>query len=295
MSDADIAQIAQKACAAAGIAAPHLVPIKVAENGIYRLPEHQLVVRVARAGQSAAARRELEVAGWLQDNAVAAVRPAGTGSDLVVIDERPVTFWRELGPHRPGTEREIATALRALHSLPAPGFLNEVKPFVRLTERIDAAATISPDDRQWLRDRLSELHAEWAGLDPGRPWGPIHGDAWEGNVVTTVDLGVTTFLDLERASIGPPEWDLTSTAIKHSSFGWISTSRYEAFWREYGYDVTTWSGFSLLRGIRELRMTCMAAQAAGSNPAHTAQAQHRVDCLRGRVGPRPWSGWEPIP
>ena len=124
--------------------------------------------------------------------------------------------------------------------------------------------------------------------------GSIHGVAWAGNAVTT-DTGVTTFHGLERASIGPPEWDLISTAIKHSSFEWITERQYELFWRAYGYDVTTWSGFSLLRGIRELPMTCVAVQAAGAKPAHAAQAQLRVNCLRGRSGARPWIGWEPIP
>ncbi|MFE6922019.1 phosphotransferase enzyme family protein [Nocardia sp. NPDC057663] len=292
--DFDIEQAARNACVTVGITKPHLIPIKVAENGIFRLPDQQLVVRVARAGQIDAARRELEIARWLQVNDVGAVEPGGTRADFVVVDGRPVTFWRELPAHRPGTEQEIAEALRALHSLSAPDFLYEVQPFVRLEERIDAASTVLPQDRQWLRGRLSDLRAAWAELVPGRSWGPIHGDAWEGNVVTT-DAGVTTFLDLERASVGPPEWDLTSTAIKHSSFGWISMQRYESYWRAYGYDVTTWSGFLVLRDIRELRMTCMAAQAAGSKPAHAAQAQHRVDCLRGRFGARPWSGWEPIP
>ncbi|MFD4441944.1 phosphotransferase enzyme family protein [Nocardia sp. NPDC058519] len=294
MSQPEIEQVAREACATAGFENPRLVPIKVAENGIYRLADQQVVVRVARIGQAEAASRELMVARWLQANGVAAVEPAGSRADFVDVDGRPVTFWRELGPHRPGTEQEIATALRTLHGLSAPEFLSEVQPFVRLDERIDAGSTLTPGDRQWLRDQLSELRAGWKELAPGQPRGPIHGDAWAGNVVTT-EAGVTTFLDLERASIGPPEWDLTSTAIKHSSFGWIPEQRYESFWRAYGYDVTTWPGFALLRDIRELRMTCMAVQSAGSKPEHAAQALHRLDCLRGRVGPRPWSSWEPIP
>ncbi|WP_328660284.1 phosphotransferase [Nocardia salmonicida] len=269
------------------------MPIKIAENAIYRLADQQVVVRVARAGQSEAAARELAVARWLQSNGVAAIEPAGSRADFVDVDSRPVTFWRELGPHRPGTEQEIATVLRILHHLPTPEFLSEIEPFVRLDERINGGTTLTPEERQWLRDRLAELRTAWAELAPRLTWGPIHGDAWAGNVVTT-DAGVTTFLDLERASIGPPDWDLTSTAIKHSSFAWIPEQRYELFWRAYGYDVTTGFGFTLLRDIRELRMTCMAVQAAGSEPEHAAQALHRLDCLRGRLGPRPWRGWEPM-
>ncbi|PRY31701.1 phosphotransferase family enzyme [Umezawaea tangerina] len=45
----------------------------------------------------------------------------------------------------------------------------------------------------------------------------MHGDAWVGNVVATDD-GQVVVLDLERCSVGPPEWDLVSTAIKYTSF-----------------------------------------------------------------------------
>ncbi|MFF5035547.1 phosphotransferase enzyme family protein [Nocardia salmonicida] len=294
MNEVDIEQIARTACTEMGLVQPHLIPIKVAENGIFRVSEQQLVVRVARDGQADAAQRELTVARWLHTNDVPAVEPGGCGSDFVVVDGRPVTFWRELPPHRPGSVGEIAEALRSLHRLAVPPFLGEIAPFVRVGERIDAARTLKPDDRQWLRARLADLRAGWAELPPGLPWAPIHGDAWEGNVVTTDDR-TTLFLDLERASVGPPEWDLTSTAIKHSSFGWISATTYAQFCDAYGTDVTKWAGFSLLRDIRELRMTSMAVQSAAANPAHVEQAQHRVDCLRGRRGGRPWNGWVALP
>ncbi|MEU2254441.1 aminoglycoside phosphotransferase family protein [Nocardia xishanensis] len=281
------------ACALVGISTTNLTPIKVAENAIYRLPSEQVVAKVAKPGQQSAAQRELKLAMWLESSGVPAVLPAHTASDLVMVGDQPVTFWKELLAHRGGTEREIAVALRKLHSLPPPPFLTEVAPFVRLAERIDAAHTLPDRDRQWMREHLNDLRSAWEDLPEGLPWGPIHGDAWEGNVVTTVD-GVTLFVDLERASIGPPEWDLTSNGIKHSSFSWISRERYAAFCDAYGHDVTNWSGFALLRDIREMRMTCMAVQVASIHPDHVRQAQHRVDCLRGRFGPRPWSGWEPI-
>ncbi|MFI6310252.1 phosphotransferase family protein [Nocardia fusca] len=205
-----------------------------------------------------------------------------------------VRLWKELPPHRGGTVTEIATALRRLHALEAPNFLSTIDPFVRLEQRIDAAITLPAEDRQWLYQHLIDLREAWSHRVAGLPWGPVHGDAWEGNVVTTDD-GTTLFLDLERTSIGPPEWDLTSTAIKLSSFGWINAQQYTEFVAAYGYDVTEWTGFALLRDIREMRMTCMAAQAAAHQPARIDQAQLRVDSLRGRHGLRPWDGWEAIP
>jgi hypothetical protein len=75
----------------------------------------------------------------------------------------------------------------------------------------------------------------------------------------------------------------------------LNAQEYTEFVAAYGYDVTEWTGFALLRDIREMRLTCMAAQAAVQEPARLHQAQLRVDSLRGRHGPRPWVGWEAIP
>jgi len=294
VSDQTLDAVAREACSAAGLTDLDLVPIKVSENAVYRLPGSRVVVRIAKPGQRAAAERELLIAEWLRRANVPAVEPADIPTRFVMVDDRPVTFWNELPPHRGGSATEIAAALRRLHALDPPQFLSEIDPFVRLEQRIDAATTLPTEDRQWLYQHLIDLQATWSHRLAGLPWGPVHGDAWEGNVVTTGD-GTTLFLDLERTSIGPPEWDLTSTAIKHSSFGWIDAQQYTEFVAAYGYDVAEWNGFALLRDIREMRMTCMAVQAAAQQPARLAQAQLRVDSLRGRRGQRPWGGWEAIP
>ncbi|WP_063061544.1 phosphotransferase enzyme family protein [Nocardia sienata] len=294
MSEQTLEAVAREACTKAGLPDLDLVPIKVSENSIYRLPESHVVVRIAKPGQRAAAERELLIADWLHHNNVPAVEPADIATAFVVVGDMPVTFWKELPPHRGASPTEIATALRRLHALNPPQFLSEIDPFVRLEQRIDAAITLSAEDRQWLHQHLHALKDAWLRRPAGLPWAPVHGDAWEGNVVTTLH-GTTLFLDLERTSVGPPEWDLTSTAIKYSSFGWINTQQYSEFVAAYGHDVTGWLGFPLLRDIREMRMTCMAAQTAANQPGRLAQARLRIDSLRGRRGPRPWGGWEAIP
>ncbi|MGW7534976.1 hypothetical protein [Amycolatopsis sp. NPDC054798] len=85
------------------------------------------------------------------------------------------------------------------------------------------------------------------------------------------------------------------TAIKRSSFGWISDDDYRSFVGEYGRDVTRWAGFDLFRDIREFRMTCMAVQAAAENSPANDQAVLRVECIQGKRGPRPWPGWAALP
>lgn len=99
-------------------------------------------------------------------------------------------------------------------------------------------------------------------------------------------------LDLERCAIGPPQWDLISTAIKRTSFAWITAVDYDDFCNRYSYYVTRRPGFELLRDIRELRMICYVAQRAAERSEARTEAQARVDCLRGRAGSRPWA-WTP--
>ena len=69
-------------------------------------------------------------------------------------------------------------------------------------------------------------------------------------------------LDLERFALGPPEWDLVSTAVGYTTFGTVTLAEWQAFSAQYGHDVTDWEGFAVLRDIRELRMVTFAWQSA---------------------------------
>lgn len=269
--------------------------LRLGENAIYRLAD-STVARIARPGQFPSARKEVDVARWLESVNVPAVKALSRIAQPIDVDGRAVTFWHELPPHVPGTPAQVAAALRRLHDLAPPTefTLPPIAPFVRLSDRIDNASTLSSADRDWMRRHLAELDHQFAALPTGLPPCVVHGDAWVGNVVETSD-GSVVFLDLERCAIGPPEWDLVHTAIKLTSFGWITADDYGEFCRIYGHDVTTWAGFELLRDIREFRMTCMAAQIAAEDSRVRDQAAHRLACLRGTEGPRPWSGWHAVP
>lgn len=287
--------VLRAACTAAGISSHGAAVLNRSENIIYRL-DGDVVARIARAGQQNAARREVDVAEWLESTGTPAVRLAPGIDQPVVVDERAVTFWRELPAHHPGTPAQIGAALRQLHDLAPPTTfeLGTLDPFVRLDQRIEAATTIASGDRDWMREHLAELQERWTRVPAGLPWCVVHGDAWSGNVVATDD-GTVVLLDLERTSLGPPEWDTVHTAIKYKSLGQISAAEYQSFCDGYGSDVTEWEGYELLRDLREFRMTTMAAQTAVTIPADRAQADHRIACLRGKFGPRPWSRWRAVP
>lgn len=285
---ATLQRVLRAACARVGIDPAGSAPIRLGENAVFRLPGG-VVVRIARPGQVAAATKEVQVARWFGDQGVAAVRALDDVAQPVEVGGRAVTFWAELPPHRHSTVVEVADALRHLHDLAVPtGLLDPLDPFVRLTERIDAGTTLALDDRAWLHDRLAVLRRQYATVPDGLAPRVVHGDAWGGNIVVADD-GCTYLLDLERCSIGPPEWDLVSTAVRCTSFGWLSESDYRGFSHRYGHDVTTWPGYDLLRDIRELRMALYRVQRAADHPDDRAEAELRVSCLRGRRGPRPWT------
>ncbi len=237
--DPELSAALAEACAKAGLSAEHAELIRLGENAIFRLPGH-VIVRISPPGQQAAARREVAVSRWLNDSGIAAAA-ARTGIEQPVeIGERSITFWDQLPDHQHGSLVQVATVLRQLHSLPMPVDvpLGRLNPFVRIRERIDGAATIPAADQDWLRARLAGLQQQWETLSPALPACVVHGDAWAGNVVATVD-GRVVLLDLERCSVGPPQWDLVSTAVKYVTYGHITSSRRRV-------DSTSWEAFVLL-------------------------------------------------
>ncbi|MEU9662682.1 aminoglycoside phosphotransferase family protein [Streptomyces chartreusis] len=284
--------VLEAACAIAGFDPAHAEPVRIAENEIWRLPGQQVIVRIARPGQAAPAQREVRVARWLAENNVPVVRLIDVPQPIEA-DGRPVTFWGELPPQEHGTVEDVAQLLRQLHALPAPEIeLGYVDPFVRIKERLKAARTLDEADRAWLQGLHQDLGAAWAERPAGRPDCAVHGDAWPGNLVRLVGGG-RMIMDLERFALGPPEWDLVSTAVRSKTTGAVTEAEYDQFCAAYGYDVTEWDGYEILAVARELRMVTYAAQHVASNPEWVDQAQLRVDCLRGRRGPRPWK-WKGI-
>ncbi|MFD7136991.1 aminoglycoside phosphotransferase family protein [Streptomyces sp. NPDC059894] len=282
--------VLQAACLAVGLDATDAEPIRLAENAIWRLPGGT-VVRIAQPGQSAAATREVQVARWLATQGLPAVRALDLRQP-VTANGHPVTFWQELPPHEIGTVADVVALLKKLHALPKPDLpLGELDPFVRLVERIEAASTISDDDRQWLHGRLAYLKGQWATRPKGLAECVVHGDAWVGNVARTA--AGPLLMDFERASFGPPEWDLVSTAVKLTTTGAVSAHEYAEFCETYGTDVTEWEGYELLSSARELRMATYVAQHAATHPEWRREAQYRIDCLRGRCGAPPWR-WKGI-
>lgn len=286
MSDAaDVLAVAGRK---AGIAVEPAELLRDGSHALFTVPGG-IVARVGRAGSRARAQRELEVSAWIAASGVPVVEALSVVAQPTVVDDRPVTWWRELPPHRPATPAELGAVLRTVHQLPIPNTpdLPRLDPFADFAERIDNATGVPVDDRSWLADHLNDLGNQWQHLPSGRPFCVVHGDAWQGNVAVP-DRGEPVLLDLEHFAIGPPEWDLIALAVDRTDFERIDQAEYRAFIDAYGgYDVTTWSGYRTLADILELRWVCFALAKASTSPVAADEARHRIACLRGEI-PRPW-------
>ena len=287
----DAHAVLRAACAQAGLPSAGAELIRAGENTLYRLPGH-VVARVTRAGQLHVARKETQVSGWLRDTGVPVVEALAQIDQPIAIDGHAVTFWRELPAHTRGTIDQIADMLRRIHRLPVTIELPSLAPFVRLDQRIAETTLITDNDKTWLRHHLQLLQDRYAEQPPGLPHCAVHGDASGGNVVNTATGPV--LLDLERFAYGPPEWDLVSIAVEHVTFGTLSAAGWRRFCHRYGTDVTDWTGYALLRDIRELRKVTFAIQMADQQPHLRDQTLYRIACIQGEIGPRPWH-WKPVP
>ncbi|MGX5186918.1 phosphotransferase enzyme family protein [Streptomyces avermitilis] len=251
--------------------------LALGENAVFAAGD--LVVKVGRDAELLdRARRELEIAHWLADTGVPAVRAAEPEARLV--DGHPVTVWHRLpDPVRPAEPRDLAELLRVVHALPSPSFdlpprelLGGVERWLRL-----AGDAIDPADAAYLRERRDGFAAAAAALTPQLPPGPIHGDALPRNV--HVGPGGPVLVDLETFSADLREHDLVVMALSRDRYG-LPAEAYDAFTTTYGWDVREWTGAAVLRGARETASCAWVAQHAPSNPKALTEFERRVASLR---------------
>ncbi|MFJ5268686.1 phosphotransferase [Streptomyces sp. NPDC088358] len=251
--------------------------LALGENAVFAAGD--LVVKVGRDAELLdRARRELDIAAWLAEADVPAVRAARAEARLV--DGHPVTVWQRLpAPVRPAEPRDLAELLRVVHALPSPSFalpprelLGGVERWLRL-----AGDAIEAEDADFLRARRDGFAAAAAALTPHLPPGPIHGDALPRNVHVGPDGPV--LVDLETFSADLREHDLVVMALSRDRYG-LPADAYDSFTRVYGWDVRGWEGCSVLRGARETASCAWVAQHAPASPKALAEFERRVASLR---------------
>ncbi|MCF2526232.1 aminoglycoside phosphotransferase family protein [Yinghuangia sp. KLBMP8922] len=274
-----------RACNTAGIdpgAADGAELLAFGENAVFALPGVGIVARIARGPHlKERARREVAVAQWLCALDFPTVRPAAAVPvQPLEVSERPVTFW-EILPPADGTPdvRDLAKLLKRLHALPEPPFaLPRREPLALVETWLDSAdAAVHLDDRRFLLDRKAALAEAYAQVRPVLAPGVIHGDALLRNV--GVHGGRAVLLDLENVASDLRELDLILTPMAAVRYG-LPEGSVERFARKYGFDVTGWDGYPVLRDVRELAATAWVAQHVPGNPAAEEEFAHRVRCLR---------------
>ncbi|MFJ4937532.1 phosphotransferase enzyme family protein [Streptomyces pseudovenezuelae] len=268
---------ARDVLAAAGLPAGTARLLALGENAVFAAGD--LVVKVGRDAELLdRARRELDIAGWLAEAGVPAVRAAEPKARSV--EGHPVTVWHRLPEAvRPAEPRDLAELLRVVHALPAPPFalpprelLGGVERWLRL-----AGDAIDPADAAYLRERRDGFAAAAAAVAPHLPPGPIHGDALPRNVHVGPDGPV--LVDLETFSSDLREHDLVVMALSRDRYG-VPAAAYDSFTAAYGWDVREWEGCSVLRGARETASCAWVAQHAPVDPKALAEFERRVTSLR---------------
>jgi hypothetical protein len=282
--------ILREACSAASVDPSGIELVRFGDHAVFRLEGGEIIARVGRSpSRLPSVRTEVAVAGWLAEAEFPSARLIPRSAQPVIVDGYPVTFWAAAGDGNTyASTREMGIVLRRLHDLPAPNFqLPNLRPFDKAAQRLKQAK-IPEETAEFLDKRIAVLSLDYADLRYALPSGPLHGDFNIGNVLRD-SSGRPTVIDLDGFAIGPREWDLMQTAMYFDSFGWHSADEYAGFSEGYGFDVRQWSGYSVLRSVRELLMVLWLAQNAGVEPRAAHEVELRVETLRTGASRLDWA------
>ncbi|MBN1173069.1 MAG: aminoglycoside phosphotransferase family protein [Micromonosporaceae bacterium] len=254
--------------------------VKFTNNAVFRLPQAGIVLRIA--GSTTMRQRVPKVlcmAHWLAKHGIPAVRPHPGIQQPLLIDDQIVTIWQTVATTGPAaTGADLGRLLRRLHAVDdAPPSLPAWDPLAPIRSRLADAEDLPPPDLTFLLTVCDDLEAALAGLRYVLPPGVIHGDATVANLIPSPDGPV--LCDFDGSAFGPREWDLTPVAVGQVRFVGGS-GNHRLFVQAYGHDVTGWSGFPVLRRLRELQLVASVVPVLRSNPSLRPQWRHRFDTLR---------------
>jgi aminoglycoside phosphotransferase len=288
----ELTPVLAEVCAEVGFDHRGATLLRYVRNAVFRLTAHPVVVRIALSPiMRERAPKVVAVARWLAAHGMPAVRLLDGFEQPVLVGGHVATFWHdvpELGP--PPAGGDLARLLRRLHDLPPPAHpLPAWDPLTTVRAALNAATAeaIPLADRDFLHHRCDDVESLLAGLRYELPLGPIHGDAWLGNLLAGPHGPV--LCDFDSAGFGPREWDLTPMAVGRLRLG-FAPKVYRDFVAGYGFDVMRWPGFDILRQVRELKRVTGALAILDGNPVARAEFTHRMRSLR--TGQRD-AKWQP--
>jgi len=286
-SPENLAEALNAVCAEAGLDPAGAELLRCTNNAVFELATAPVVVRIVASN---ALRHRVDkvvrVATWLAVHDLPAVRLVSGIGQPVAAGPYLATVWETVrhGGKQP-RGRDLAQLLRRLHELPAPPFaLPAWEPLDDVRRRIGEADGLDAADLRFLVDRLDEVSDRLDALEFALPTSLLHGDAHLGNLIPSPAGPV--LCDFDSASLGPPEWDLTPLAVGVVRFG-EPVGRYRELARTYGFDVTRWKGFPVLRAVRELKLITSVLPILSSRPEVRPEFFRRLtDVRRGDVSAR---------
>lgn len=254
--------------------------LRLTNNAVYQLANEPVVVRiVASRALEHRVGKVVRLARWLQEHDVPAVRLLSGYEQPIRVDGYLATAWDFVpsADYRP-TGRHLAELLLKVHALPKPDIdLPNWAPLDAVRNRVGEAEALDPGDRDFLLARCDQVERKLAELEFGRPWRVVHGDAHLGNVIPSPAGPV--LCDFDSSGIGPPEWDMIPVAVGVVRFG-EPVDTYRQMVDTYGLDVTQWSGFQVLREVRELKLTTSVLPIMTSHPEVRPQLLRRLQDFR---------------
>jgi Ser/Thr protein kinase RdoA (MazF antagonist) len=263
--------------------------IKFTNNAVFRLAHEPVVVRIA-GSETMRVRipKVVEVARWLAEHDAPAVRLLNGVPQPLQLDGQLVTLWQAVplgGP--PPNGADLARILRLFHGLPAPApSLPNWRPFDEIRSRLAEPEGLDDANLAYLLEECDRVEAELADVSYVLPRGPIHGDAFLGNLIPSPDGPV--ICDFDSSADGPREWDLTPVAVGRLRFDYPGDAHGELA-AGYGFDVLNWPGFPVLRQIRELKLVTSVIPILKSNPRLREQWAFRLRTFRERDVAAKWS------
>lgn len=247
---------------------------------IYLLEPSGIVARVYDGeAKHDRARTAVTIARWLIRQGFPATAPVEV-EQPVEVENRAVTFWKFYPQHGrlSPCAAKLGAILRELHGLArTPVDLEHYRPLSRLGDALATTSELTEMDRIWLLQRRAELLSTYQELQSDLGEGLIHGDAYSGNMLWNGDQAILG--DWDEVAYGPRELDLANT--HHGIRFGRSAAEREAFSEAYGWDVTTWNGFSTVRAMRDLHtLAVYIERSKAGDTAAGAELAHRVRTLR---------------
>lgn len=280
--------VVRTVCERIGVDSRDAQLLKFTNNAVVRLAHSPVVIRIA-ASRSVESRvdKVVNVARWLAEHGFPAVRLVEGVPQPVKTAEHLATVWHAVPPDglAPDTA-DLARLLRAFHALTPPDFqLPGWDPVRTCRDRLHDTEGLPAEDARFLLRRCDEVEAELTDLRFELPPGPIHGDAFLGNLLPGRDGPVCC--DFDSTTAGPREWDLIPVAFGQLRFG-RPASPQRALADAYGFDVTRWPGYQTLSRVRELQLVTSVVPVLRSNPRIVDQWRHRLRTVRDGDRSTPW-------